>query len=179
MHSQPIGRLPASNHLHLAISLPLRNAEALSNLLQQIYDPASSRYHQYLTPAQFTDMFGPTEQDYQAVIAFARSRGLTVTGTHPNRTLVDVVGSVAEVEKACHVKIGVYQHPKEARTYHAPDVEPSLDLSTPVLYIAGLDNYALPRPLIRRRQDSQNSPNQALTGSGPGGNFIGYDFRNA
>ena len=36
-------------------------------------------YHHYLTPEQFTERFGPTEQDYQAVIAFAKANGLTVT----------------------------------------------------------------------------------------------------
>ena len=79
-HLQPIGPLAGSQRLNLAIGLPLRNQEALTNLLQQIYDPASPNYHHYLTPEQFTERFGPTEQDYQAVIAFAKANGLTVTG---------------------------------------------------------------------------------------------------
>src|SRR6266566_3036034 len=66
----PVERLPASQRIHLAIGLPLRNRSALTNLLQQIYDPASPSFHHYLTPEQFTEQFGPTEQDYQAVIAF-------------------------------------------------------------------------------------------------------------
>jgi hypothetical protein len=37
----PTGRLAATNRLNLAIGLPLRNPTALSNLLQQIYEPAS------------------------------------------------------------------------------------------------------------------------------------------
>src|SRR5689334_15328593 len=68
---QPVGRLPASNHLHLAISLQLPNEDALNNFLERLYDPASPNYHHYLTPKQFTEMFGPTEADYQAVINFA------------------------------------------------------------------------------------------------------------
>jgi len=65
--------------LNLAISLPLRNKEQLTNLLAQIYDRSSPNYHHYLTPAQFTDQFSPTAQDYDAVIQFARAHGLTVT----------------------------------------------------------------------------------------------------
>ena len=41
-HFQPINRLPATNHLNLAIGLPLRNQEALDKLLAEIYDPAST-----------------------------------------------------------------------------------------------------------------------------------------
>ena len=37
----PTGYLSGSTRLSLAIALPLRNQEALTNLLRQIYDPAS------------------------------------------------------------------------------------------------------------------------------------------
>ena len=181
LHLQPISALATSQHLRLAISLPLRNSEALTNLLEQIYDPASPNYHHYLTPQQFTEQFGPTEQDYQAVIAFAQANGLTVTATHPNRVLLDVDGSVADVQKAFHVTMRVYQHPVENRTFYAPDVEPSLDLSVPVSSIIGLNNYVLPRPLFRRASGSQSSASRSLTGSAPGGSgsYFGYDFRKA
>jgi subtilase family serine protease len=181
LHLQPVNALATSQRLKLAISLPLRNNEALTNLLEQIYDPASPNYHHYLTPQQFTEQFGPTEQDYQAVIAFAQANGLTVTGTHPNRVLLDVDGSVAEVQKAFHVTMRVFQHPVENRTFYAPDVEPSLDLSVPVSGIIGLNNYVLPRPLFRRASGSQSSANRSLTGSAPdgSGSYFGYDFRNA
>jgi subtilase family serine protease len=180
----PSGPLPAANRLNLAISLPLRNAAALSNLLQQIYDPNSPQFHHYLTPAQFTAQFGPTQKDYQALITFAKANGLQVTTTHPNRLLLDVSGSVADVEKALHVTLHTYQHPTENRTFYAPDVEPSLALSVPGLQISGLDNYALPRPRLQatrlaggHNQVAGNSvPN---LGSGPGGTFMGKDFRAA
>jgi hypothetical protein len=65
---QPIGRLPSSTNLELAISLPLRNKEALADLLRQQNSPSSPQYHQWLTPQEFAERFGPSEQDYQAVI---------------------------------------------------------------------------------------------------------------
>ena len=70
---QPIDRLASTNRLKLTIGLPLRNRPALTNLLQQLYDPASAQYHRYLTPDQFTKRFGPTEKEYQAAFAFAES----------------------------------------------------------------------------------------------------------
>ena len=96
----PVGSLPASQRLNLAIGLPLRNQEALTNLLHQLYDPASPNYRHFLTPEQFTARFGPSEADYQAVIAFAKTQGLDVTGKHPNRTLVECKAEVADIEKA-------------------------------------------------------------------------------
>ncbi|MGA3283764.1 MAG: protease pro-enzyme activation domain-containing protein [Verrucomicrobiota bacterium] len=180
LHLPATGRLAETRHLHLAIGLPLRNPEALDDFLQQLYDPASPNFHQYLTPEQFTEQFGPTEQDYQTVIAFARANGLRVTGTHPNRMLLDVDGTVANVEKALHVTMRTYQHPKENRTFYAPDVEPSVESGIPILHISGLDNYELPHPKIvnkTRRDSLTNAVPQS--GSGPGGSYLGNDFRQA
>ena len=176
---QPMGDFAGTNRLNLAIGLPLRNREALTNLLRQIYDPASPKYHHYLTPEQFTRMFGPTKKDYRAVMAFAKANRLTVTATHPNRMLVDVSGSVADIRAALHVTLRVYQHPTEKRTFHAPAAEPSLDLAVPILSISGLDNYLLPRPRLQATPLANASKALPNAGSGPGGTYMGKDFRAA
>jgi len=90
LNLQLVDREPGSKRLQLAIGLPLRNQEALNTLLEEIYDPASPYFRHYLTPEQFTELFGPTEQDYEAIIAFAKANGFTVTATHPNRVVLDV-----------------------------------------------------------------------------------------
>ncbi len=180
-HLTPLGLLPATNVLQLAISLPLRNEDALNQLLREIYDPASTNYHRYLTPQRFAEQFGPTEPDYQAVIDFARTNGLTVTATSPNRVLLDVSGDVATVEKIFHVTMRVYRHPVENRDFFAPDSEPSIDLGIPISHISGLDNFIIPRPAIIKK----NFPADKLagvtpaTGSGPSSLYMGRDFRAA
>jgi len=178
-HSLPIGRLSGDVRLNLTIGLPLRNQVSLSSLLGQIYDPASTNYHHYLTPEEFAERFGPTEADYQATIAFAIRNGLKVTATHPNRTLLEVSGTVTEVERALHVKMLTYHHPVENRVYYAPDTEPTLDLSNSVLQISGLDNYSLPHPRLVARPLFQGQNVSANTGSGPQGTYLGKDFRAA
>ena len=147
LHLQSMGKLASSTNLDLVIGLPLRNQEALANLLQQQYAPTSPQYHHWLTPDEFTAKFGPTEQDYQAVVEFAKVNGFTITGTHPNRTLLDVRGSVANIERTFRVALLTYQHPSEAREFYAPDIEPSLDLTVPISHVTGLDNYTVPRSL--------------------------------
>ena len=179
--TQPLGRLAASKRLDVVVALPLRNLDVLTNLLQQLYDPASTNFHHYLTPQQFTEKFGPTEADYEALSAFARSNHLSITGIHPNRTLLDVSGTVAELEHAFHVMLHEYPHPAEARTFYAPDVEPSLDVSVPVLAVSGLDNYNLPRPMSGR-QTAPMRPGGVTPagGSAPDGfSYFGNDFRAA
>ena len=178
--AQPVGRLPAESGLNLAVGLPLRNRQELADLLDQLYDPASPSYRQWLTVEQFTERFGPTEQDYRAALAFLRAQGLKITATFPSRMLIDVAGTVAQIERAFHVVLRLYPHPAEPRTYYAPDAEPALDLAAPLLHISGLDNYILPRPAgLRVRPLDQAGGGSPCGGSGPSGSYLGKDFRAA
>ena len=176
---QPIGRLGATDRLKLAIGLPLRNPESLARFLEQLHNPAHPNYRHYLTPEEFAARFGPTEQDYAAVVAFAQANRLSVNSTHPNRILLDVSGNVADIEKALHVTLHVYRHPTEARTFYAPEVEPSVNLAVPILKISGLDNYSRPRPRLQATPLGQQPAAAPKAGSGPSGTYMGNDFRAA
>ncbi len=173
-----LGRLPASQRLGFSLSLPNRNQQQLQSLIQQLNDPSSPQYRKYLSVQQFTEQYGPTQADYDKVLAYANQHGLTVTKTYPNRSLVNLSGSVATVNEIFRVTMGQYQDTTENRKFYAPDVEPTIDKSLPVLSVHGLSNYNLPRPMLKR------APAGALlksdtTGSGDGGQFLGSDMRAA
>ncbi len=174
--AKSVGRLPATQSLRLVFVLPHRNQVELEDFLQELYDPYSPSYRKFLTVEGFTAKFGPSQEDYDAVIHFAEANGLTVVGTSRNRMNLDVSGSVASIEKALHVNMGVYQHPTENRTFYAPDREPTMDLAVQLWRIAGLDNYSIPRPLVRVRSDATS---KATTGSCPSQSFCGSDMRAA
>jgi subtilase family serine protease len=159
------------------MSLPLRNQDGLNNLLQRLYDPASPDYHQYLTPAQFSEKFGPTREDYQKAVDFARSNGFEIVATRDSRMLLDIQAKGSDVQRAFHVTLRSYQHPTEARQFYAPDVEPTVDADLPILNVVGLGDYSVPRPMLHMKP-VQAKPD-SLTGSGPDGLFLGSDFRNA
>lgn len=176
------GILPPTERLRLAIGLPLRDAKGLDQFLAQVSDPASPHYRRFLTPGQFTERFGPTVEDYQAVFEFARTNGLSVLATHGNRLLLDVAGSVAAIQGAFHLTLRTYRHPVEARDFFAPDTEPSVETRLPIADISGLNNYASPHPMSmkpgRAAAGSGASP-RISTGSGPGGGYLGKDLRAA
>jgi len=170
-----VGHLPSQQRLSLAISLPLQNQAELDDLLQQLYDPQSPGYHQYLSVEQFASRFGPAESDYAAVQSFARANGLAIIDTAANRMVVDVEAPAATIESAFHVSLGVYQHPTESRTFYSPDREPTVDLDAPLLHITGLDNFSLPHT----KNFISSATSKSATGSGPGGSFLGSDLRAA
>ena len=173
----PIGRLPATNELRLAIGLQLRDEAGLDALLNQIYDPASPYFHHYLTPAEFTARFGPTAADYAAVADFALTNGFRIIGTHPGRQVLEVSAPVGKIEQAFHLKLRTYRHPREARDFYAPDAEPTADFPAAVLQIKGLDNFSVPQP--KNIFAPASAKVGFKNGSGTGGAYLGRDFRNA
>jgi subtilase family serine protease len=173
-----VGHLAADQRLSLALSLPLRNQSELEDLLHQIYDRQSPSYHHYLSVQEFTERFGPAASDYAAVVQFAESNGLTVIDKPANRMVLDVEAPASIIEKAFHVSLNLYQHPTAARTFYAPDREPTVDLDIPLLHITGLDNVSIPRPKYVEGAENELTKRNA-TGSGPSGSFLGSDLRAA
>lgn len=173
-----VGVLPGTQQLQLAVMLPLRDQAELDNLLQALYNPQSPSYRHYLTVQQFTDRFGPTQADYDAVVHFLAANGMTVTQTAPNRMVLDVTASVADINRIFHVTMGTYKHPTENRTFYAVDREPSVDLAIQLWHISGLDTFSLPQPMLRYRTAGKTVRSEQ-TGSGPGGQFLGSDMRAA
>jgi subtilase family serine protease len=185
--AQAVGRISANQVMSLNIVLPLRNQAGLNRTLREIYDPASPSYHRFLTVPEFTAQFGPTQADYDAVVQFARSNGLTVTGGSRDGMDVQVKGPVSAVQAAFHVNIHTYQHPTENRTFYAPDREPTVNLPFNLWHISGLDNYSNPHPLLVKKSDyaaahgiaADKVVSHATTGSGPSASFLGSDMRAA
>ena len=172
-----VDNVPNTQSVHMTITLPLRNQSGLTTLLKDLYNPASPRYRQFLSVEEFTTQFGPTEQDYGNVIEWAKRQGFLIKGTSKNRLTLDVSGSVAQINVALNVSMNHYRDPKANRIFYSADREPTLDLATPIDRIQGLNNYSVPQPMHRVRKDTAAIAN--VTGSGPGGSYLGSDMRAA
>ncbi|MFZ0300655.1 MAG: S53 family peptidase [Candidatus Sulfotelmatobacter sp.] len=185
--AQLIGQLPATQTLRFDIVLPLRDRAGLENFVQEVQDPTSPSHHQFLTPQEFTARFGPTQEDWDALVAFAKASGFEIiSGTLEGRDL-RLTSTVANVEKAFHVTMGVYQDLTEDRTFFAVDREPTVDLPFQLWHITGLDNDSKPHPMYVKKTDyakahgidANKVVSHATTGSGPSASFLGSDMRAA
>jgi kumamolisin len=185
--AKSVGSLPSSQMMSLNLVLPLGDPAGLETFLGEVYDPGSSSFHKFVTPAEFTAQFGPSQAQYDAVVQFAVSNGFTVTGGSRDAMDVQVKGPVSAVESAFHMHMLTYQHPTENRVFYAPDAEPTTDLSFPLWHVSGLDNYSIPHRLLERRSDyaaahgidAKDVVSHATTGSGPSASFLGSDMRAA
>ena len=159
----------------------------LDALLKRIYTPGDPLYRHYLKAGRFAESFGPTQADYEAVIAFAKKNGLRVTATHANRALLDVAGSSEMIEKTFGVHMMSYRTAR-GRSFHAPDSEPSIpaSLAPLIVGIVGLDNALEAGSNVTRLPSAPLQANVApnggpgiVGGTGPLGGLSPSDISNA
>ena len=177
-----VGHLSATKNMRIVLVLQHRNQPDLDQFLKDLQDPASSSYHHYLTVDQFTAKYGPSVDDYEAVKTWAKENGLKIESTARNRQILAVSGSVQKIQSALHVNFGLYQHPTEARTFFAPDREPTPDMSVRLWAIGGLDNFSTPQRMVVKNPNPvtpDSAISNATTGSCPGASFCGSDMRAA
>jgi kumamolisin len=182
-----IGQVPLNQTMSLDVVLPLSDQAGLDAFLTSLYNPSSPAYRHFLTVPEFTERFGPSQADYDAVVSFLQANGFTVTGGSRDGMDVQIRGPVSAVQTAFNVTLGSYQHPTENRTFYAIDREPTVALPFPLWHISGLDNYSIPQPLYVKKSDyakahgmtPEEAVSHASTGSGPSASFLGSDMRAA
>ncbi len=169
--------LDADTHVPITFVLPLRNQEELQDLVGRLYDPTDQEnYGKYLTSAEFIERFAPTQEDYDTVVAYAQSLGLTVNGLHPNRLLLNAHGKTHEMESAFNIRLHQYMS-SDGRQFYAPNDNPEVpsSIASTINGIVGLANHAKWHTYNHRRMDLANVESNAFP-SGPGGGFSPSDL---
>jgi hypothetical protein len=144
------------------ISLTFKLTESqqadLTALLEEQQDPSSPNYHHWLTPEQYADRFGLSQNDINQVKAWLQAQGFQVTQTARSRTWVSFSGTAAQVQAAFQTEI--HKFSLNGETYYANATEPSVPsaLADVVLGIQALDNYPLKPGSVVRRVNSSLKP---------------------
>ena len=143
----------AAEHRMVEMSVAMRRLPeqqaALEKLLADQQDPASPLYHQWLTPEEFADRFGATQQDVDETVAWLQSNGFTVTQVARGRDYIGFNGTASQVELAFQAQIRRFE--VNGETHYANTVEPRLPgrLAQIVAGVHGLNDFR-PKPPKRR-----------------------------
>jgi len=87
-------------HLTVVLTRSAERQAAFEQLLADQQNPQSPRYHQWLTPEQIGEQYGPTQNDVDAVTGWLTAQGLRVDGMSPARTMVTFSGASGRVARA-------------------------------------------------------------------------------
>ncbi len=98
---------PRDHVMQMELEFAMHNQAEFDRLMNEINDPHSKRYQQWMTPEEMHARFGESKADFAAVLNWVRSQGFTVTdqsyGT--NEDYIRFSGTVAQIDKAFQVHI--------------------------------------------------------------------------
>ena len=103
------GLLPDSTSVTGAVVLNPRNGAALHSFLDGLSNRSSPLYHDYLRPASFGRLFGPSSETLSDVRAALVSEGLSVGPVSSDGLLMPFSGSAGTVEQAFHTGLARYR----------------------------------------------------------------------
>jgi subtilase family serine protease len=130
----------------LVLSRSPEQQAAFDTFVASQYDSSSPNYHQWLTPAEVGERFGPAQADISTLTAWLAGQGFTVTSVSRDRMAIHFSGVAAQAESAFHVEIHNLSVNGVPHIANMTDPQIPAALSTVVLGVKGLHNF-LPHPL--------------------------------
>jgi len=180
--------------LHRMLMLLRRSPDqesALNKLLDSQQNPGSPQFHQWLTPDQFGEQFGPTKEDIAATSNWLASHGFSNISISKGGDVIEFSGTAGQVYSAFHTEIHRYE--VNGEVHLANDRDPSIPtaLSPVIAGVVSLNDFgrrsmAIRGPTLHTTKDQPHpeiapEPGPDLTLKGPTliSSFFGvapYDF---
>ena len=182
-HARLLGHQANETRMHIAFTLPLQHQAEMADLLRRLYDHNDPLYGHFLTPQQFASRFGASQQDFDAVVAYARSVGLTIDHTSGPRTMVMASGQTSAVEAAFGVNVNRYLM-TDGRIAYANDRGPTVapEIAAKIGGIVGLNNVTRRHHAHYKLLGAKGSILSAFSphaNSGPAGGLGPVDIKKA
>ncbi|HWW13987.1 MAG TPA: protease pro-enzyme activation domain-containing protein [Candidatus Dormibacteraeota bacterium] len=124
--------------------------KALDQLLEQQQDRSSANFHKWLTPQQFADRFGLSQNDLNKVTAWLQSEGFQILSLGGGRNSVSFSGTAAQVQRAFRTEIHNYKILGEEHFANSTPLMIPAALNGIVNSVMGVHSF-LPQPASRMR----------------------------
>src|SRR5690242_6210054 len=146
------GTAPADlpmQQMQLVLARSAAQQADLERLLAAQQDPSSPDYHRWLTPEQFGQRFGASDEDVQKITGWLESNGFHVDRVANGRNLIEFTGSASQVDNAFHTQIHRYIVNGQSHWANASDPEIPAALAGVVAGVATLHNFQKKPQAIR------------------------------
>lgn len=163
----------ALNRMLLVLKRSPQQDDSLKKLLDDQQDKNSPNYHKWLTPDQFGQQFGATDQDLQIITGWLQTHGFAVSRVSHGRSVIEFSGVESQLESAFHTQI--HQYLVDGQTHWANAADPQIPaaLAPALAGLASLNNFPR-KPMSeligtyspQTRHLTRANPLLTLTGSG-------------
>jgi hypothetical protein len=129
--------------LQLVLKRSPQQEAALQQLLHDLHTPGTANFHKWLTPDQFGQQFGPSDQDVQTIESWLETQGFQVLKVNPGKQTLEVSGTVGALQQAFHTAL--HKYVVNGRQHYANVTDPQIPVAlAPVLGgFVSLNNFPL------------------------------------
>jgi subtilase family serine protease len=139
----------AMDRILLVLQTSPEQETALEQLLAEQQDPSSPQYHEWLTPQQFGERFGASQQDLEVIANWLQDRGFRVNSVAEGHRSIEFSGTARQVEDAFQTEIHHFQVNGERHVANAADITIPEALAPVVGGIVSLHDFPV-HPLYHR-----------------------------
>jgi Pro-kumamolisin, activation domain/Bacterial Ig-like domain (group 3) len=139
-----MGEAPGSlamNRMLLVLQHTTAQEAAIQQLLAEQQNQASPSFHQWLTPQQYGQMFGPAVQDIETITTWLQSHGFEVANVSPGRHVIEFSGTASQVQEAFHTTIHHYSVNGAQHWANASDPQIPAALAPVVVGVKSLHDF--------------------------------------
>ncbi len=165
------------SHVTLVLKRSPQRQRAFEQFLAELQNPASARYHRWLTPRQVGERFGVSAGDLAAITNWLETQGMRVESVSNSRMMIDFSGAASVVGAAFGTEIHSYQVGSDLLL--APRDEPQIPaaLSGVIGSVSGLYTvpdhpYSHARPVMVAASDSSILPAATFCNNGNCSHYI-------
>ncbi len=166
----PVAASMKMERMTLTLKPSTAQQESLKSFLEQQQDPAFPNYHKWLTPEEYAERFGVSENDFNKVVSWLEQQGFTVVERSRSRTWIAFNGTAAQAAAAFHTEIHKYVVNGEERYANATAPAVPAALANVVQGIKLNDFRPRSRVILKKKQAKPG-----FTSSISGNHFLAPD----
>jgi subtilase family serine protease len=147
------GAVPDSfpmEHMWLQLQRPAELEQELVNLIEEMNQPGSPNFHQWLTAEEFGSRFGVSQQDIAKISDWLTSHGFEIDSVLPSGMVIEFSGNAGQVRDAFHTEIHNLNVNGESHIANMSDPQIPAALAGAVKGVVSLHNF-MPHTNFKKR----------------------------
>ncbi|HET7206298.1 MAG TPA: Ig-like domain repeat protein [Terriglobales bacterium] len=114
---------------------------AMERMLNDLHNPESPSYRQWLTPEKFGEAFGPADADVSQITSWLQQQGFRVNAVGRGKQFIEFSGTARQVENAFRTEMHHYSVHGEQHVANAGDISLPSALSPVVAGVLSLHDF--------------------------------------
>lgn len=140
------------DHMLLLLQRPAELEAQLEQFIDDLHNPASPNYHQWISAAQLGATYGPAQSDIDAVTAWLQSQGLTVNSVYSNNMFIDFSGTAGQIASVFNTDFHNYRVNGETHFANTRNPQVPAALAGVVKGVLYMHNFKPHSYLVRRNE---------------------------